>query len=51
MAAIESFPDDVDAIFFLPDSLIGRHVEEFVKLQLPTSGPNLLSVRDGSIWP
>jgi putative ABC transport system substrate-binding protein len=33
-------PEEVDAIFLLPDSVVGAHTTEFVELQLPTSAPN-----------
>jgi putative ABC transport system substrate-binding protein len=40
VAAVENIPEEADAIFLLPDSVVGAHTTEFVELQLPTSGPN-----------
>jgi putative ABC transport system substrate-binding protein len=39
-AAVENIPEEADAIFLLPDSLLGGHATEFVELQLPTSAAN-----------
>jgi putative ABC transport system substrate-binding protein len=39
-AAIENIPEEADAIFLLPDSLLGGRATEFVELQLPTSAAN-----------
>jgi len=39
-SAIENIPERVDAIFILPDGLVTARFADFVKLQLPTSGPN-----------
>jgi putative ABC transport system substrate-binding protein len=36
-AAIENAPEEADAVFFPPDSLVGSHAPEFLTLQLPTS--------------
>jgi putative ABC transport system substrate-binding protein len=50
-AAFENIPEEADAIFFLPDSLvsarISEHIEVAIKAQLPTSGANTEVVRDG----
>ena len=45
-AAIEHIPEQADAIFLLPDTLLGDYATEFAKLQLPTSAvdPNHLTV-------
>ncbi len=49
--AIENIPEEADAIFFLPDSLVSAHIldliEAAIKAQLPTSGANIEVVRDG----
>jgi putative ABC transport system substrate-binding protein len=51
IAAIENIPEEADAIFFLPDSLVSahmpEHIETAIKAQLPTSGANIESVKDG----
>jgi putative ABC transport system substrate-binding protein len=39
-AAIENVPEEADAIFLLPDSVVGARTAEFVELQLPTSAAN-----------
>jgi putative ABC transport system substrate-binding protein len=39
-AAVENTPGEADAIFLLPDSLLGGRATEFVALQLPTSAAN-----------
>jgi putative ABC transport system substrate-binding protein len=39
-AAVENIPEEADAIFLLPDSLLGGRATEFVELQLPTSAAN-----------
>ena len=50
-AAIENIPEEADAIFFLPDSLVSTRIFDFIKaaaeLQLPTSGANTEIVKDG----
>ena len=38
--AVENTPGEADAIFLLPDSLLGGRATEFVALELPTSGAN-----------
>jgi putative ABC transport system substrate-binding protein len=52
-AAFENIPDDIDAIFFLPDSLVNARkdawIERAINLELPTSGPNLAAVEDGHL--
>ncbi|HNT77856.1 MAG TPA: ABC transporter substrate-binding protein [Anaerolineae bacterium] len=52
-AAFENIPEDADAIFFLPDSLlnerIGDWLEIAIELKLPTSGPNPMAVADGHL--
>jgi putative ABC transport system substrate-binding protein len=45
MAAIEDIPEEADAIFFLPDSLMGVHAAKFVTLQLPTSAADPTSMK------
>jgi putative ABC transport system substrate-binding protein len=39
-AAIDNIPEEADAIFLLPDSLVGGRATEFVELELPTSAAN-----------
>lgn len=47
MAAAKNVPEEADAVFILPDSLVSGHSADFVH-QLPTSGPNPeLLERDG----
>jgi putative ABC transport system substrate-binding protein len=52
-AAFEDIPEDVDAIFFLPDSLVNARIDDWletaVELGLPTSGPNLAAVERGHL--
>jgi putative ABC transport system substrate-binding protein len=51
IAAIENIPEEADAIFLLPDSLISTRIFDFIKaaieLQLPTSGANVEIVKTG----
>lgn len=51
--AIENIPEDVDAIYMLPDSLVMSRVAEFatkaLELDLPTSVPDDRAVLSGSI--
>jgi putative ABC transport system substrate-binding protein len=51
--AFENIPEEVDAIFFLPDSLVNTRVDDWLviatKHKLPTSGPNLLAVESGHL--
>jgi putative ABC transport system substrate-binding protein len=48
MAAIENIPEEADAFFLLPDSLVSTRLTELLKaaaeLQLPTSGANIEDV-------
>ncbi|MCI0713625.1 MAG: ABC transporter substrate-binding protein [Chloroflexi bacterium] len=50
-AAIASIPEDVDAIFLPPDSLVGSYFEDWIargiELNLPTSGSSLSHVEAG----
>ena len=39
-AAVENVPGEADAIFLLPDSVVGTRTADFVALQLPTSAAN-----------
>lgn len=52
-AAVGNIPDDVDAIFLLPDSLLDNHMAEWVGAalarRLPLSGANLDSVEAGAL--
>jgi putative ABC transport system substrate-binding protein len=52
-AAFENIPEEADAIFFLPDSLVSTrmpdHVETAIRLQLPTSGANIEAVKNGAL--
>jgi putative ABC transport system substrate-binding protein len=49
--AIENIPEEADAIFFLPDSLVSTRMPDFIQAaiesQLPTSGANIEVVKDG----
>jgi len=50
-AAIENIPEDVDAIYFFPDSLVMSRVAEFatkaLELDLPTSVPDVNAIPSG----
>jgi putative ABC transport system substrate-binding protein len=52
-AALENIPENIDAIFFLPDSLVNSRkdawIERAINLELPTSGPHLAAVEDGHL--
>jgi putative ABC transport system substrate-binding protein len=52
-AAIENIPDDIDAIYMLPDSLVMGRVAEFLvkalELSLPTSVPEIDAVPGGGL--
>ena len=52
-AAFDNTPQEADAIFFLPDSLINaRQIDWFkmaIELKLPTSGPNVATVQEGTL--
>jgi putative ABC transport system substrate-binding protein len=52
-AAFENIPEDADAIFFLPDSLINARIDDWIEmaieLGLPTSAPNLAAVEGGHL--
>lgn len=52
-AAIENIPDDVDAIFIGPDSLVGRQFDAWIarsiELKLPISGSSLAHVEAGML--
>jgi putative ABC transport system substrate-binding protein len=52
-AAIENIPEDVDAIYMLPDSLVMSRITEFaakaLEFDLPTSVPNASVVPDGTL--
>ena len=49
IAAIEHIPEEADAIFLLPDSLVSTRLSDLLKaadeLQLPTSGANTEDVK------
>jgi putative ABC transport system substrate-binding protein len=49
MAAIENIPEEADAIFLLPDSLLGGRANKFVELQLPTSAANPNDLTDHGV--
>jgi len=53
IAAIETVPSDVDAIFLLPDTLMGNHIVDWVdvaiRLGLPLSGPGRSYVEMGAL--
>jgi putative ABC transport system substrate-binding protein len=50
-AAIEDIPDEADAIFILPDSLVSARLDELIEAantrKLPTSGPNNVLIEVG----
>jgi putative ABC transport system substrate-binding protein len=48
-AAVENIPEEADAVFLLPDSLLGTYATEFVKLQLPTSAANPRDLTDHGV--
>ena len=52
-AAFDNTPQEADAIFFLPDSLINARQTDWFKmaieLKLPTSGPNVATVQEGTL--
>jgi putative ABC transport system substrate-binding protein len=48
-AAVENIPEEADAVFLLPDSLLGSHATEFVELQLPTSAANPRDLTDHGV--
>jgi putative tryptophan/tyrosine transport system substrate-binding protein len=52
-AAFRNVPQEADAIFFLPDSVVNARAEDMFKLAielgLPTSGPNAETVNNGAL--
>ena len=52
-AAFENIPEEADAVFFLPDSLINTRVGDWLEIatkrNLPTSAPNLVAVQQGHV--
>ena len=52
-AAFETIPEEADAVFFLPDSLVNARADDWIKLAielgLPTSAPSLTAVEDGHL--
>jgi putative tryptophan/tyrosine transport system substrate-binding protein len=50
---MEHFPEDVDAIFMVPDSVVNAHIQELVALaierKLPLSGPSMIQVEQGAL--
>ncbi len=48
-----NFPGDVDAVFLLPDSVVNKHISEFVRISLerkiPVSGPSNTQVEKGAL--
>ena len=51
LSVVGSIPDDVDAIYLLPDSLVMSQVDAFsaaaIEKQLPTSAPSIPAVESG----
>ena len=45
-AAIQEIPEDIGAIFMLPDTLVALQAAEFVALNLPMSVPNVTNMAD-----
>jgi putative ABC transport system substrate-binding protein len=52
-AAFENIPEEADAIFFLPDSVVNARIDDWletaIELKLPTSGSNTSLVEDGAL--
>ncbi len=52
-AAIEAIPEDVEAIFLVPDSSVNARIDDFVAValerNLPISAPSLLQVEAGAL--
>ena len=50
---LNSVPDDVDAIFLLPDSTVNRRQQDFIELgirrKIPVSGPSIIQVEKGAL--
>ncbi len=50
-ALLDNLPEDIDAIFMLPDSMISAHVADLVAVaierKLPVSAPSMTQVEDG----
>jgi putative ABC transport system substrate-binding protein len=53
MAAIENIPEEADAIFILPDSLLGTRLDKLIEIantrKLPTSGPSNILIEMGAL--
>ncbi len=53
MLALKNIPEEADAVFFLPDSMVNAPGVDIyktaIKLKLPTSGPNVATVNDGAL--
>jgi putative ABC transport system substrate-binding protein len=51
--AFENIPEEADAIFFLPDSVVNARITEWLEmaaqLKLPTSGSNTALAEDGTL--
>jgi putative ABC transport system substrate-binding protein len=51
--AFENIPEEADAIFFLPDSVVNARIDDWletaIELKLPTSGSNTSLVEDGAL--
>jgi putative ABC transport system substrate-binding protein len=52
-AAFENIPEEVDAILFLPDSVVNARITEWLEIavqhKLPTSGTNTAFAEDGAL--
>ena len=52
-AAFKNIPQEADAIFFLPDSVVNAQITDWLKiakeLKLPTSGSNIQLVEEGAL--
>ena len=50
---LNSVPDDIDAIFLLPDSTVNRRQKDFIELaiarKIPVSGPSIIQVEKGAL--
>jgi putative tryptophan/tyrosine transport system substrate-binding protein len=53
MSAFNDIPQEVDAIFFPPDSVVNARIVDVLKIanehKLPTSGPSLPALNDGAL--
>jgi putative ABC transport system substrate-binding protein len=52
-AMLDSIPEDIDAIFLVPDSTVNRHLQDIVRLSIqhrvPLSGPSTIQTEGGAL--